>query len=153
MGLPPRLQAPRQWLKHERQAIDPALGHCFRSSPRGQEQAHVGPRVPGVGPVLARTLVAQWPERGTLNRQEIAVWVGVAPLNRARGTRRGNLPWVGRALPCPRRPVHKECSTRLRTAGKAAQVALTGCMRKLVTILKARLTHQTPWHIHHAPTP
>jgi len=165
VGLHPRIQAHLHGLEHERQDIDTELGHRIRSSPIGREQENLLPSVPGVGPVLSRTLVAQWPELGTLKRQEIAALVGVAPLHRDRGTRRGNRTvWGGRAhvraalymgalVAVRHNPVLKECYTRLRTAGKAAQVALTACMRKRLTILNAMLKHQTPWHINHAPTP
>jgi transposase len=165
VGLHPRIQAHLHWLEHELQDIDTERGHRIQSSPIWREKEHLLPRVPGVGPVLSRTLVAQLPERGRLNRQEIAALVGVAPLTRDSGTRRGNRTvWGGRAhvraalymgalVAVRHHPVLKEFYTRLRTAGKAAKVALTACMRTLLTILNAMLKHQTPWHIHYAPPP
>ena len=117
---------------------------------------------PGVGPILARTLVAEVPELGVLHRQEIAAVMGGAPLHRDRGTVRGNRAvWGGRAhvravlsmspLAAVRHnPVRKAFYERLRAVGKAPKVALTACMRKLLTMLNAMLNHQTPWHENYA---
>ena len=115
--------------------------------------------VPGVGPTLSRTLVAELPELGTLTRHQIAALVGVAPLNRDSGTFRGRrTTWGGRAvvravlymstLAAVRyNPVLKAFYQRLRAAGKAPKVALVACMRKLLTILNAMLKYQTPWSL------
>ena len=94
---------------------------------------------------------------GTLDRRQIAALVGVAPFNRDSGTHRGHrLIWGGRApvrsvlylaaLSATRfNPVIRAFYTRLRAAGKVPKVALTACMRKLLTILNAMLKHGTPW--------
>ena len=113
--------------------------------------------VPGVGPHLARTLLAFLPEVGPLGRNPIAALVGVAPFNRDSGTWRGRRTvWGGRArvraalymgtLVATRyHPVIRAFSQRLLAAGKPKKVALVACMRKLLTILNALLKHQTPW--------
>jgi transposase len=113
--------------------------------------------VPGVGPVLSRTFLAQVPELGTLNRQKIAAIVGVAPFNRDSGTLRGKRTiWGGRApvravlymatlVATRHNPVIQTFYRRLLAAGKAKKVALTACMRKLLTILNAMVKSQTPW--------
>jgi transposase len=100
-----------------------------------------------------------------VNRQEIAALSGVAPLNRGRGTVRGKRAvWGGRAhvravwsmsiLAAVRHnPVLKAFYERLRAVGKAPKVALTACMRKLLTILNAMLKHRTPWHENYAHRP
>ncbi|MEE8442449.1 MAG: transposase, partial [Dehalococcoidia bacterium] len=97
------------------------------------------------------------PELGTLNRKQIAALVGVAPLNRDSGTLRGKRTvWGGRAtvraalymaaLVASRwNPVLRTFYQRLCAAGKPKKVALTACMRKLLTILNAMLKHRTPW--------
>ena len=118
---------------------------------------------PGVGPRLARLLVAEVPALGGLNRPESAALLGVAPLTRDRGTGRGKRAvWGGRAhgravlyrspLAAGRHhPVFEAFEARLRAVGKAPEVALTACMRQLLTSLNARLTHRTPWQEHYAP--
>jgi transposase len=120
---------------------------------------------PGVGPVLATTLLAGLPELGTLTRQQIAALVGVAPLNRDTGTLRGRRRvWGGRAqvrtalymaaLTATRyNPVIRAFYARLCAAGKAKKVALTACMRKLLTILNSMVKHRTRWQEHVASTP
>lgn len=114
--------------------------------------------VPGVGPVLSTTLLANLPELGTLTGKQIAVLVGVAPLNRDRGTLRGKRPvWGGRAqvravlsmgaLVAARfNPVIRAFYHRLCAAGKTKKVVVIACMRKLLIILNAILKHRTVWH-------
>ena len=133
------------------------LAAAIRSSPLWRAKDEMLQSTPGVGPVLSRTLVAEVPELGLLNRQEIAALIGVAPFNRDSGTLRGQRAvWGGRAhvravlymstLSAVRHnPVLKAFYERLRAAGKAAKVALTASMRKLLTILNAMVKHRTCW--------
>jgi transposase len=107
--------------------------------------------------VLSTTLLAALPELGALTRQQVAALVGVAPLSRDSGTRRGKrMVWGGRApirgalylaaLVATRyNPVIGASCARLCAAGKPKKVAPTACMRKLLTILNAMLAHGTPW--------
>jgi transposase len=97
--------------------------------------------VPGVGSVLATTLVASLPELGTLTRQQIAALVGVAPLN---------LLYMSTLVAVRHNPALRAFYERLRHAGKLPKVALTACMRKLLTILNAMLKHQTRWAVAHS---
>jgi transposase len=157
-----RLQTHISWLERELQDLDTDVGHLIRTSPVWREKDELLQSVPGVGPVLARTLVAQLPELGTLNRQRMAALVGVAPLNCDSGTLRGQRTvWGGRAwvraalymgtlVAVRHNPVLKAFYARLRAVGKAPKVALTACMRKLLTILNAMLKHRTPWHENYA---
>ena len=110
--------------------------------------------------MLAATLLASLPELGTLNRKAIAALVGVAPLNRDSGTRRGRrMVWGGRAavravlymgtlVAVRHNPVLRAFYQRLRAVGKLPKVALTACMRKLLTILNAMIRSRTPWPAH-----
>ena len=114
--------------------------------------------VPGVGPVLSRTLLGELPELGRLTRKQIAALVGVAPLARDSGTMRGKrIVWGGRrsvrtvlfmaAIVAARwNPVIRAFYERLRSAGKPAKVALVACMRKLLVILNAMVKTETPWN-------
>ena len=113
--------------------------------------------VPGVGPVLSMTLLADLPELGSLSRKQIAALVGVAPLNRDSGTLRGvRTIWGGRAsvrnvlymatvIATKHNPIIREFYLRLKVAGKKSKVAITACMRKLLTILNAMMRSGEPW--------
>jgi transposase len=158
---PPRLQPDIQahitGLNPRLAALDDNLDTTLRASPGWREREDLLRRVPGIGPVCTRTLLLDLPELGTLSRQRLAALVGVAPLNRDRGTLRGSRTiWGGRAhvratlymsalVAVRYNPVLKTFYNRLRAAGKAAKVALTACMRKLLTILNAMLKSHTPW--------
>ena len=114
-------------------------------------------RSAGVGPTLSATLLAELPELEHLDRRRLAALVGVAPLNRDSGTMRGiRTVWGGRsgvrttlymATLCATRynPAIREFYGRLVASGKPKKVALTACMRKLLTILAAILRNRTPW--------
>ena len=158
---PPRLQPDIQahitWLNTRLTTLDDDLDTTLRASPVWQEREELLRSVPGIGPVCARTLLLDLPELGTLSRQRLAALVGVAPLNRDSGTLRGSrTTWGGRAhvratlfmstlVAVRYHPVFKAFYERLRAAGKAAKVALTACMRKLLTILNAMVKHHASW--------
>jgi len=147
------------WLERSLSDLDSELGQAIHSSDIWRAQDNLLQSAPGVGPVLSTTLLAELPELGSLNRKEIAALVGVAPLNRDSGTLRGRRTvWGGRsqvraalymaALVASRfNPVIRAFYQRLEAAGKPKKVALTACMRKLLTILNAMMRHQAPWQI------
>lgn len=146
------------WLEKEMIQINDDLGRSIRESPVWQEKDDLLKSVPGVGPVLSSTLLADLPELGPLDRGKIAALVGVAPFNCDSGHLRGKRTiWGGRAvvrsalymstLVATRyNPVIRGFYQHLLAAGKPKKVALTACMRKLLTILNAMLKHQTPWY-------
>jgi transposase len=152
-----RIQAHLAWLETDLQDIDDDLRQRLRASPLWREQDDLLQSVPGVGPILSMTLLAEVPELGRLSHGQIAALVGVAPLNRDSGTLRGRRAvWGGRrsvrtalymgtlrATRC--NPPIRAFYERLLTAGKAKKVALVACMHKLLTILNAILNHQTSW--------
>jgi transposase len=151
------------WLERKLQHTDTDLAEAIRQSPVWREKDELLRSVPGVGPVLTSTLLANLPELGTLTHKQIAALVGVAPLNRDSGTLRGKRTvWGGRAqvrailymsaLVAARfNPVIRTFYQRLQHAGKVKKVALTACMHKLLTILNAILKHRTPWQQGEAP--
>ena len=137
--------------------LDDDLGSTLRKSPMWRERDDLLRGVPGVGQVLSVTLLAEVPELGKLNRKQIAALVGVAPLNRDSGLLRGRRTvWGGRArvratlymatLTATRyNPVIRVFYKRLCASGKAKKLALTACMRKLLTILNSMFRHHTAW--------
>lgn len=145
------------WLQQQVASLDDDLDRMLQASPLWCERDAILQSTPGVGPVLSRTLMAHLPELGELNRKEIAALVGVAPFNRDSGTWRGRRTiWGGRAtvravlymstLVATRfNPVIREFYERLLAAGKEKKVALTACMRKLLTILNAMVKNQQRW--------
>ena len=151
------LNAHIAWLERRLKASDDELQRVLKASPAWRERDDLLRSVPGVGPVLSLTLLAQLPELGQLNRREIAKLVGVAPFNWDSGQWRGSRHiWGGRATVrsplfmatlCAIRinPTIKYFYRRLIAAGKAPKVAITACMRKLLTILNVMVKTQTSW--------
>jgi transposase len=152
-----RINAHIDWLKKELQRADHDLDHSIRHSPIWCENEDLLKSVPGIGPVVSRTLLAELPELGTLNRKQIAALVGIAPLNRDSGTFKGRrVIWGGRAtvratlymaalVASRRNLVIRAFYQRLRNAGKAPKIALVACMRKLLTILNSMIKHKSHW--------
>jgi len=151
------IEAHVAWLQQRLKDLDKGLGATIKSSPVWREKENLLRSVPGIGPMVASSLLAELPELGKLNRRQIATLVGVAPLNHDSGKFRGRRAiWGGRkhvrtalymaALVAARRnPVIRSFYERLRASGKVAKVALTACMRKLLTILNMMLRNRTPW--------
>lgn len=152
-----RITAHIAWLEQELADLDDDLRRTIQASPAWRAKDDLLRSAPGIGPVVATTLLAEVPELGTLNRKQISALVGVAPLACDSGTRRGKRAvWGGRgqvraalymaALVAVRHnPVIRAFSQRLLAAGKAKKVALTACMHKLLIILNAMLHQRTPW--------
>jgi transposase len=144
-------------LQQELSALEGDIDAAVRNSPAWQEAAELLTSVPGVGKATARTLIAELPELGQLNRREIAALAGLAPYNRDSGRLRGKRaiaggrPAVRTALymaawvACRRNPVLKAFSDRLRAAGKTPKQAIVATARKLLTILNALLRSGQKW--------
>ena len=154
----PNVQQHIRWLEENLEDLDQDLDDFIRSSPMWKDKEHLLRSTPGVGPVLSMTLLSGLPELGALNRGEIAALVGVAPFNRDSGTLRGKRTvWGGRsqvraalymaALVATRyNPVLRDFYQRLCAAGKPKKVALTACMRKLLTILNVMVRDNRHWN-------
>src|SRR3954465_11059878 len=152
------IDAHLRWLGEALDGIERDLDAAVRASPLWRAKEELLRSVPGVGPVSARTLLAQLPELGSLTRRQVAALVGVAPFSRDSGKMRGRRTiWAGRAalraclymaaVAAARgsNPVIASFYRRLRLAGKPAKLALTACMRKLVVTLNAMLRTNTGW--------
>lgn len=145
------------WLEEALRRANDDIDKAVRNSPAWREQEDLLRSFPGIGPVSARTVLAELPELGILNRKKIAALVGVAPLNRDSGTLKGTRTcWGGRAsvrqvlymatvsaVRC--NPVIRRTYAALRERGKKHKVALVACMRKLLTILTAMVRDQRRW--------
>jgi transposase len=140
-------------LQKELSDLEQELDETIRGTPAWREAEDLLTSVPGVGDKLARTLIADLPELGRLDRKQIAALVGVAPINRDSGTMRGKrTTWAGRAkvravlyMAARHNPILRAFYQRLLAAGKAKKLALTAVMRKLLTMLNAILRDQKPW--------
>ncbi len=161
LALRPRIEAHIAWLRQERDDLDRVLRDQVRQSPAWRADDDLLQSVPGIGPVVATTLIADLPdlpELGKLDRKQIAALVGVAPFNCESGILRGRriiwggraqvraALWMGTLVAVQHNPVIRAFYARLLAAGKPKKVALTACMHKLVIILNALLRHRTPWH-------
>jgi transposase len=159
-----RIRAHIKWLQKELERTDGELDAAVEASTLWKENEALLRSVPGVGPVLARTLLAELPELGTTSPKRLSALVGVAPFNRDSGTFQGKRQvWGGRspvravlymaALVATRHnPVIREFYERLLASGKPKKVALVACMRKLLSILNAVLRDRAPWHPTHLLT-
>jgi len=146
-------------LEKELAELDHDIDTAVRSSPAWREKEDLLASVPGVGPQTARTLIAELPELGTLDRKQIASLAGLAPYTRQSGTWKGkSMIGGGRktvrtalfmaAMVAARfNPLLKAFRDRLVHAGKPKMVALIAVARKLLTILNAILRDKNPWQI------
>jgi transposase len=160
-----RIQAHVRWLEKELSRTDRDLDEAIGASATFKENEALLRSVPGVGPVLARTLLAELPELGTITHKRLCALVGVAPFNNDSGKRKGKREvWGGRApvraalymgalVATRHNPLIAEFYERLLKAGKPKKVALVACMRKLLSILNAMIRDRAPWHATHLLTP
>ena len=144
-------------LRAEHSDLDAEIDETVRGSPLWREKEDLLASVPGVGQVTVRTMLAELPELGSLDRRKIAALVGLAPFTRQSGNWRGKS-FIGGGRASVRavlfmaamtamrhNPVLRAFHHRLRAAGKPKMVALIAVARKLLTILNAILRDKTKW--------
>jgi transposase len=144
-------------LEKELAIVDGDIDDAVRNSPGWFEKEDLLTSVPGIGKVISRTIIAELPELGTINRKEIAALAGLAPFTRQSGQWRGKS-FIGGGRASVRKalfmgamvakkcnPVLKAFFDRLVAAGKPKLVALIAVARKLLTILNAIARDQKPW--------
>jgi transposase len=153
----PEIREHMRYLDKRIKELDRELHDRLRASPLWREKEDLLRRIPGVGPVLSATLLADVPELGTLGHKQLAALIGVAPLNRDSGRWHGKRSiWGGRAYvravlymataaAIRHNPVLHTLYERLKHVGKPHQVAMTACMHKLLRICNAILRHRTVW--------
>ena len=151
------LKAHIAFLERQLRIADTDLGAMVRESPAWREKDDLLQSVPGVGPVMSLTLLADLPELGRLSRREIAKLVGVAPLSRDSGTLRGRrfvqggratvraVLYMAALVAAKRNAVIRAFYQRLLAAGKPKKLALVACMRKLLTILNIMVRTNQRW--------
>ena len=144
-------------LEKELSELDQEIDDTVRGSPVWRRNEDLLKSVPGVGPIIARTLLAEMPELGTLDRREIAALAGLAPWTRQSGTWKGKsfigggrssvraALFVGALTAARHNPTLKAFHQRLIDAGKPKIVAIIAVARKLLTILNAIIRDQKPW--------
>ena len=146
------------WLQEKLAKLDAEIDQFIQATPLWQDKDAILQSAPGIGRITASTLLAMLPELGTLNRQEIAALVGLAPVNKDSGKKRGKRRIFGGRAPVrsvlymatlaakKHNPVIKKFYEHLLGQGKEKKVALTACMRKLLVILNAMLHANQAWH-------
>ena len=154
----PSIEATTQFLRAQVKATEAEVAACIKASPVWRFKERLLRTMPGVGPVVSTTLVAQLPELGQLNSREIAKLVGVAPLACDSGQEKGRrMIWGGRArvrrvlymgaLVAVQRPgLFHDYYHGLLDRGKAKKVALVAVMRKMLVILNAMLKQEQAWN-------
>src|SRR5262245_14830370 len=144
-------------LEKELASLNTDIGDAVRGSPAWREKENLLSSVPGVGPVISSTLIAELPELGQLGRREIAALAGLAPFTRQSGKWRGKsfigggrtvvrtALFMGASVAARHNPVLKAFYKRLVASGKPKMVALIAVARKLLTILNAIIRDNRPW--------
>jgi transposase len=144
-------------MEKELTSVDTDLDDAMHASPLWREKEDLLASVPGIGPVIARSLIAELPELGHLTRKQIAALAGLAPWTRQSGQWRGKsfigggrtavrtALFQGAMVASRHNPVLKSFFHHLTAAGKPKMVALIAIARKLLTILNAILRDQKPW--------
>ena len=144
-------------LEKELSSLDGDIDDMVRGSPAWRDKEDLLASVPGVGPVIARTLIAELPELGQLSRRRIAALVGLAPFTRQSGQWRGKsfiaggrtavrtVLFMGAMVAKKHNPVLRAFFDRLVRNGKPKMLALIAVARKLLTILNAVLRDNRPW--------
>ena len=147
-----------QLLSKEIAAVDAAMTKLIESDEDWRQKLQILQSAPGVGDVTGKTLIAELPELGQLNRQQIASLVGLAPWPHDSGQQQGKRRiWGGRghlravlymAALCATKhnALIKRFYERLKKTGKPFKVVLTACMRKLLTILNTMVKNRTSWN-------
>lgn len=157
-ALQPSVQRHIEFLSQEISQLERQLRTLLDEDPHWRAQAELLQSAPGVGPQTTASLLAELPELGQLGRKQIAALAGLAPYNRDSGQWRGQRSvWGGRAsvrrtlymaavsaIRCHDSPL-REFHQRLMAVGKPFKVAITACMRKLLTFLNAMIQNQQPW--------
>jgi len=145
------------WLERQIGILDNEIKQLVKSSQKWTNQTELLETMPGVGFITAVTVTASMPELGELNRQKIAALAGLAPYNRDSGKKRGKrrifggrqsvrrVMYMAALSATKHNPIIKKFYERLIEKGKPFKVAITACMRKMITIMNVMVKHQSAW--------
>lgn len=154
----PGIQMHIRWLQQQVERLEEELDDAIKRSPLWRAKDKLLRSIPGVGPIVSRTLLAEMPELGTLSRGQAAALAGLAPFNVDSGKMRGQRHiWGGRAsvrvalyqaalVAARHNPFVRVIYARLVAAGRPKKVALVACARKLLLIANSILRTNSPWH-------
>jgi transposase len=158
-------EAALQSLKQTSNALDADIQAVIKADPQLADHYRLLTSMPGCGPVLAGTLLADLPELGSLDRRQIASLTGTAPIARDSGTKTGQRPTRG-GRSSVRKVLYMASLTltqgttpqadfyrRLLARGKAKKLALVATMRKMLVTLNAMLRQHQPYNPNHLPSP
>jgi transposase len=156
-ALRPSIDRIIETLDREIEALEQLVQRAVEQHAAWRRKRDLLTSMPGIGPSVASTLIGDLPELGALSRRQIAALTGVAPFNRDSGTFRGKRRirggrahsrtalYLSAMVAARYNPDIKRFYERLLQAGKHKKVALTACIRKIVTALNAMLRDNTPW--------
>ena len=155
--LKPSIDRIIETLDREIQALEQLIHHAVEQHAAWRHKRDLLTSMPGIGPTVASTLIGDLPELGSLSRRQIAALTGVAPFNRDSGAFRGKRRirggrahsrtalYLSAMVAIRYNPAIKRFYERLLQTGKHKKVALTACIRKIVTALNAMLRDNKPW--------
>jgi transposase len=153
-----QLQEHIDWLRQALKELDSEIEDLLQSDHELEAKNDLLCSAPSIGFVTAASLLADCPELGTLDRKKIAALIGVAPMNKDSGRKSGKRRIMGgraplraalymAALSASRyNPAIQPFYARLVGNGKEKKVALTACMRKLLTMLNAMMRDNKHWN-------
>jgi transposase len=149
-----------EWLETEVQSSNKRIKAAVEADATLRQRYRLLRSMPGVGPVVAATLLAEMPELGSLNRSQVSILAGLAPLNCDSGKFRGRRKvWGGRASVrtilymaavvatsrTKRNRAIRDLYERLIAKNKPPKLALTACMHKMLVILNAMARSGKRW--------
>jgi transposase len=156
-SIKPRIRSHLEWLAVEIEEVLAEIDRLVKALPDWQAKIKRLTGIPGVGFITAVTVLAEMPELGELDRQKLAALAGLAPFNRDSGKKRGQRRIFGGRKEVRRvlfmaclsakrcNPVIREFFERLEANGKVYKVAMTACMRKMLTIMHAMIRDESDW--------
>jgi transposase len=149
-----------EWLKTQISILEAEIKQIVNELPEWKETENILESIPGVGIITAVTIIAEMPELGgELNRQKVAALAGLAPFNQDSGKKKGKRRIFGGRKGVRRvlymasmsaikyNPIIRDIYERLIKKGKPHKVAITACMRKLLTIMNVMLRNRTVWRV------